>query len=74
MSASSSSSKIPADLRAMLFEEEYQDEVIEHMHHMETQTIAVRRADGCPAELKVVHASLPCRLPHRDPPDLPPSP
>lgn len=42
MSASSSISisKAASDLRTILFEEEYQDEVIQHMHHMETQTMA----------------------------------
>ncbi|SPO30306.1 related to to G1/S-specific cyclin [Ustilago trichophora] len=52
MSASASSSKIPADLRAMLFEEEYQDEVIEHMHHMESQTIAAVELMDVQPELK----------------------
>lgn len=44
MSSSASSSvaisKVSADLRTILFEEEYQDEVIQHMEYMETQTLA----------------------------------
>ncbi|PWY97333.1 hypothetical protein BCV70DRAFT_167135 [Testicularia cyperi] len=40
MSTSASKSKLPAGLRTILFEEEYQDEAVEHMHYMETQTMA----------------------------------
>ena len=36
----------------MLFEEEYQEEVIEHMHHMESQTIAAVELMDVQPELK----------------------
>ncbi|SNX87622.1 related to to G1/S-specific cyclin [Melanopsichium pennsylvanicum] len=52
MSTSASISKIPADVRAMLFEEEYQDEVIDHMLHMESQTIAAVELMDVQPELK----------------------
>ena len=52
MSSSASTSKISPDLRALLFEEEYQDEVIEHMHHMESQTVAAVELMDVQPELK----------------------
>ncbi len=42
----------PADLRAMLFEEGVPEEVIEHMHHMELQTIAAVELMDVQPELK----------------------
>nr|AAY42143.1 G1 cyclin [Ustilago maydis] len=52
VSASASSNKVPAGLRAMLFEEEYQEEAIEHMHHMELQTVAAVELMDVQPELK----------------------
>ncbi|GAK66697.1 cyclin [Moesziomyces antarcticus] len=50
--SSGSTTKISANLRALLFEEEYQDEVIEHMHHMESQTVAAVELMDVQPELK----------------------